>query len=389
MPGPISTRSWPICSVSPCRSGSASARRSRWGSACGCRPRRPASSFADRRLPELAGWLNRTACCRSRSTAFPTAISTSTSSSIRSICRPGTNRPGRNTRATLIAILHGLLPAGLDGQHFHVAAGVGKARSRRWSSSHQAATVLAELAEHLAQFEQDTGRLIHVDLEPEPGCILQRSGDVVRFFENYLLLPGRDENVLRRHVRVCHDICHAAVMFEEQTDVLKRYQDGRHRRGQDSGIQRGGAGSGPGRCGGACGRAAATGRVQRAALPPSNGDAHARQEPRSSSRTCTWPWPARWPSRRLPCACIFTCRFTSTSSAICRRRSGHPRMPGHRPAPGHHPAFRGGNLCLGRPARGVAATRSGSRYRGGNDLAQRGDLNEVGQDLGRPETLVH
>src|SRR5262249_50631431 len=69
---------------------------------------------------------------------------------------------------------------------------------------------------------RETGRFICLCLEPEPGCVLQLSEDIVCFFEKHLLRGG-DEKTVRRHVRVCHDVCHAAVMFEEQADVLRRY----------------------------------------------------------------------------------------------------------------------------------------------------------------------
>jgi hypothetical protein len=53
--------------------------------------------------------------------------------------------------------------------------------------------------------------------------LLQRSTDIVRFFEDHLL-RGPDEAAVRRHLAVCHDVCHAAVMFEEQAEVLQRYR---------------------------------------------------------------------------------------------------------------------------------------------------------------------
>src|SRR5206468_12928395 len=31
------------------------------------------------------------------------------------------------------------------------------------------------------------------------------------------------EETVRRHIRICHDICHAAVMFEDQEEVLRKY----------------------------------------------------------------------------------------------------------------------------------------------------------------------
>lgn len=87
-----------------------------------------------------------------------------------------------------------------------------------------AAVNLALLAQQLERIEKDTGRRIYVCLEPEPGCIIQRSSDAVRFFEDYLFGQG-DEQTLRRHIRVCHDICHASVMFELQEDALRTYAE--------------------------------------------------------------------------------------------------------------------------------------------------------------------
>ncbi len=59
-----------------------------------------------------------------------------------------------------------------------------------------------------------------LDLEPEPGCILDTADDVIAFFDEHL--PGE---IHRKHIGVCHDICHAAVMFEDQREVLRRYAE--------------------------------------------------------------------------------------------------------------------------------------------------------------------
>jgi hypothetical protein len=83
---------------------------------------------------------------------------------------------------------------------------------------------LVRAAQFLAQYEDRTGRLIHLDLEPEPGCILQRSTDAVKLWE--AMLAGCDagmERIARRHLRVCHDVCHSAVMFEPQAEAFAAY----------------------------------------------------------------------------------------------------------------------------------------------------------------------
>jgi sugar phosphate isomerase/epimerase len=122
----------------------------------------------------------------------------------------------------LIALQDALLPTGLEGSisTLPLQWGLPPPTREQWQIS--AANVRA-IAERLARLEQERGRLLYVCLEPEPGCLLQRSEDVVRFFEEHLLALG-DEARLRRYVRVCHDVCHAAVMFEDQADVLRRYR---------------------------------------------------------------------------------------------------------------------------------------------------------------------
>lgn len=79
---------------------------------------------------------------------------------------------------------------------------------------------LRRLAEILSHPEFAPDRPITVDLEPEPGCILDTAGDVIAFFDEHL-----PDEIHRRHIGVCHDICHAAVMFEDQRTVLRRYAE--------------------------------------------------------------------------------------------------------------------------------------------------------------------
>lgn len=122
----------------------------------------------------------------------------------------------------LIQIQDALLPAGREGSISTLPICWGTP-APRGEVLRAAAENLRRAAEEMAALQSRTGRLIYLCLEPEPGCVLQRSEDVVRFFEDRLL-PGGDEKAIRRHLRVCHDVCHQVVMFEDQAEVLDRYR---------------------------------------------------------------------------------------------------------------------------------------------------------------------
>ncbi len=87
-----------------------------------------------------------------------------------------------------------------------------------------AAELLGEVADYLANFEKETGRLVYLCIEPEPGCFIQRANDIVEFFENHLLPHEKtNEANIRKHIRVCHDVCHSVVMGESQRHALSTY----------------------------------------------------------------------------------------------------------------------------------------------------------------------
>lgn len=87
----------------------------------------------------------------------------------------------------------------------------------------QATGNLMRVVDHLDRLEQETGKLIHLDLEPEPSCCLETTGDVVRLFSDHLDRLG-DPDRIRRYLRVCFDTCHGAVMFEDPSESLARYR---------------------------------------------------------------------------------------------------------------------------------------------------------------------
>lgn len=123
----------------------------------------------------------------------------------------------------LIEILDRLLPEGKAGSISTLPLMWGKPDPGE-STRRQCAQALLRIASYLQQLEENTGRLIFICIEPEPGCLLQTTQDIVTFYEQYLFEGAPDPVDVTRYLRVCHDVCHAAVMFEDQADVLQRFQ---------------------------------------------------------------------------------------------------------------------------------------------------------------------
>jgi hypothetical protein len=134
-------------------------------------------------------------------------------------------QPRLDYTVQLAEILNELLPPGVEGSISTLPiawpAKFGEPLSDDLLQA--AAANLGSAANELAELEARTGRLIYVCIEPEPGCALDTANDIVGFFQDYLLSSG-EERFVRRHVRVCHDICHSAVMFEDQAGAIKKYQ---------------------------------------------------------------------------------------------------------------------------------------------------------------------
>ncbi|MFC1603599.1 metabolite traffic protein EboE [Planctomycetota bacterium] len=135
------------------------------------------------------------------------------------VYKPDWTQPQRlNYTVNLIRILTELMPEGSQAGISTLPLG--------WPGGEfdyeKAADNLIRIVELLKYNECRTGKLIHLDIEPEPGCILSSSSDVLSFFNEYLLGRRNQADVLR-HLRVCHDICHASVIFEDQETVIRNY----------------------------------------------------------------------------------------------------------------------------------------------------------------------
>ncbi len=100
----------------------------------------------------------------------------------------------------------------------------------KWARARQASALenLCRLTEDLHNLEQQQGRSIRVCLEMEPGCVLERTEQLVELFTRQLPSMARKLGIpskyIFRHLGACYDICHQAVMFEDPVRSLEQLQ---------------------------------------------------------------------------------------------------------------------------------------------------------------------
>lgn len=82
---------------------------------------------------------------------------------------------------------------------------------------------LLAFAAFAAEMEAKTGKRLALALEPEPGCALERTPQVLRFWRDDLLPAAHrsgQEASLSRYLGLCYDTCHQAVQFENPEAAL-------------------------------------------------------------------------------------------------------------------------------------------------------------------------
>jgi sugar phosphate isomerase/epimerase len=136
----------------------------------------------------------------------------------------------------LIEILQRLLPAGVDG-----GVSTSPLSYKPWMTSgdpehwNLITDHIAQAAEALVRARETHGVLIHLDIEPEPDCLIENTSETIAFFERWLdpvgapklatrlHVPDDDaQALLREHIRVCFDCCHVSVEFEDPLIALDR-----------------------------------------------------------------------------------------------------------------------------------------------------------------------
>jgi sugar phosphate isomerase/epimerase len=136
----------------------------------------------------------------------------------------------------LIAILGRLLPDGIDG-------GVSTAplSYKSWIASTGGRADdafvrnIVDVAAALVAIRRADGRVLHLDIEPEPDCVLETTDETVAWFEGSLIRTGapllaarlgvsadRAAEHLLDHIRVCFDCCHVSVEHEDPMAAIDR-----------------------------------------------------------------------------------------------------------------------------------------------------------------------
>ncbi|MEH1873021.1 metabolite traffic protein EboE [Nostoc sp.] len=96
---------------------------------------------------------------------------------------------------------------------------------------------IASVVVEMIRICEKTGKILHIDLEPEPDGLIENTSEVIDFYQNWLLPIGGNylseklnieqslaEIKLLEHVRVCYDTCHFSVEYEEPQSVFGRLQ---------------------------------------------------------------------------------------------------------------------------------------------------------------------
>ena len=99
------------------------------------------------------------------------------------------------------------------------------------NATHKATLHLIELVVELAKIEQETGKWIHIDIEPEPDGILENHKEFVEWYENTLIPLGTEylqnkgindsADLIKRHIQLCFDICHFGVSYDSPASCIE------------------------------------------------------------------------------------------------------------------------------------------------------------------------
>ncbi|MEC3880478.1 metabolite traffic protein EboE [Parapedobacter sp. 10938] len=137
----------------------------------------------------------------------------------------------------LFDILAQLLPEGMDGgvstsplayRHWY------NETDSKWQAMRERATQqIAEVALHLTRIHHEQHKVLHLDIEPEPDGVLETGEEFIGWYTKELVPVGvkllvgtlgitatEAEAAIKRHIRLCYDVCHFALGYENHQAVV-------------------------------------------------------------------------------------------------------------------------------------------------------------------------
>ncbi len=120
----------------------------------------------------------------------------------------------------LFNIISRLAPEGVEGS---VSTLPGSFKAFKADESSLFAN-LETCARHIEDLSEQTGRDLHLGLEPEPLGHFENTRDTLAFFDR-LLAQSDDPDLLLRRVGINYDTCHFAVEFNDCRESLEAFRD--------------------------------------------------------------------------------------------------------------------------------------------------------------------
>ncbi|MGD0745727.1 MAG: metabolite traffic protein EboE [Verrucomicrobiota bacterium] len=180
---------------------------------------RAASELNDRpALPEFQRWLEQNDCYVFTINGFPYGQFHGTRVK-EQVYAPDWTSPERLAYTNrLFDLLAEILPADVAGS-VSTLPGSFKESLREGGGEKIIRENLWRCVEHITRLGERTKRQLHLGLEPEPLCLLENSGETIRFFDRLRGEHPRDPR-LAQLLGVNYDTCHFAVEFEEPQNAL-------------------------------------------------------------------------------------------------------------------------------------------------------------------------
>ena len=119
-------------------------------------------------------------------------------------------------------LLAELMPEGVEGSLSTVPLGF-KGFGHPTDFLDQCCESLIRLARDLDRLHDETGRVVRLAIEPEPLCVLETTAEAIGVFERLFARTAGtgSEDMVRRHIGLCYDVCHQAVEFEEIGESIR------------------------------------------------------------------------------------------------------------------------------------------------------------------------